>query len=308
MRKFFITSLLLVCANFSFADSPPATASAHPLLAKIVNAQGAPLTQAEVLAQVKQHRYVLVGEKHDNPEHHRLESIIIKARLEQDIKQRGNVVFEMLDDGQNAALARLNSSDTLEQMHETLAWPKKGWDWPSYGPLFQQALQSNALRAGNISKAFISRLYKEGEPALSDKSRFNTALSATTTIKNHHLDQIFLSHCGMQSRETLNPMLTIQLAKDASMAHAMRTAAPAILIAGGEHVRPETAVPWHIRQQEIGQEIGADIFVIQLLEARPGETDLNAYIKAAGAADVYWFTSATAPKDYCAEVRGKAAQ
>ncbi len=99
-------------------------------------------------------------------------------------------------------------------------------------------------------------------------------------------------------------MLTIQLAKDASMAHAMRTAAPAILIAGGEHVRPETAVPWHIRQQEAG----ADIFVIQLLEARPGENDLNAYIKAAGAADVYWFTTATAPKDYCADVRGKAAQ
>lgn len=304
MRQFLITSVLIFSMGASYAESQTPAIADHPLLGKIVNAQGASLTQAEVFASVRQHRYVLVGEKHDNPEHHRMESLIIKARLEQDIKLRGSVVFEMLDDGQNAALAGLHSSDSLEQMHEKLAWPKKGWDWPSYGPLFQQALRSNALRAGNISKPLVSQLYKDGEPALSDTSRFSTVFSAAKSVKDHLLDQIFLSHCGMQSRETLNPMLTIQLAKDASMAHAMRTAAPAILIAGGEHVRPETAVPWHIRQQEAG----ADIFLIQLLEARPGETDINAYIKAAGAADVYWFTSATAAKDYCAEVRGKAAQ
>lgn len=304
MRNFFITTVLIVCANTSYADSPPPTNSAHPLLEKIVNAQGASLTQSEVFSAVKQHRYILVGEKHDNPEHHRLESLIIKARLEQEIKQRGNIVFEMLDDGQNTALARLNSSDSLEQMQEKLAWPKKGWDWSSYGPLFQQAMQANALRTGNISKPFISQLYKEGEAALSGLSRYSTVAAATAKVKDHLLEQIFQSHCGMQSRETLQPMLTIQLAKDASMAHAMRTSAPALLIAGGEHVRPETAVPWHIRQQEAG----ADIFVIQLLEARPGETDLNAYIKAAGAADVYWFTTPTAVKDYCADVRGKAAQ
>lgn len=304
MRKLFIASLMIFCLGESHAESQVAAAVEHPLLGKIVNAQGAALTQAEVFSKLKQHRYILVGEKHDNPEHHRLESLIIKARLEQDIKLRGSVVFEMLDDGQNAALAGLISSDTLEQMREKLAWPKKGWDWPSYGPLFQQALQANALRAGNISKPFVGQLYKGGETALTDKARFSTVFSAEKSVKDHLLDQIFLSHCSMQSRETLNPMLTIQLAKDASMAYAMRTNAPAILIAGGEHVRPETAVPWHIRQQEAG----ADIFLIQLLEARPGETDINAYIKAAGAADVYWFTSATAAKDYCAEVRGKAAQ
>lgn len=304
MRNIFITTLLIFSMGGSHAEGQVAAVLEHPLLGKIVNAQGTPLSQAEVFSKVKQHRYILVGEKHDNPEHHRLESLIIKARLAQDSKLHGAVVFEMLDDGQNTVLAGLNSSDTLEQMHEKLAWPKKGWDWPSYGPLFHQAAQSSALRAGNISKPLIGQLYKEGEQALADKSRFSTVFSATTSIKNHHLDQIFLSHCGMQSRETLQPMLTIQLAKDASMAHAMRTAAPAILIAGGEHIRPQTAVPWHIRQQETG----ADIFVIQLLEARPGETDLNAYIKEAGTADVYWFTAATAVKDYCAEVRGKAAQ
>jgi uncharacterized iron-regulated protein len=304
MRVLLVSIYLILFASLSHAQSTATTTPTHPLLEKIVNAQGTLLTQAEVFNQVKQHRYVLVGEKHDNPEHHRVESLIIRARLDQDIKLRGTVVFEMLDDGQNTALAGLHSSDSLEQMYEKLAWPKKGWDWSSYGPLFQLALQSNALRAGNISKPFIGQLYKEGEQAISDQARYGTVFPSSKKVKDHLLDQIFLSHCGMQSRETLNPMLTIQLAKDASMAYAMRMGAPSILIAGGEHVRPETAVPSHIRQQEAS----ADIFVIQLLEARPGENDINAYIKAAGAADVYWFTSATATKDYCADVRGKAAQ
>ncbi len=277
----------------------------HPLVNKISQADGSWIDEAKLLEKVQSHAYVFVGEKHDNPEHHRLELLLIQARLKNVIAPGADkVIFEMLDDSQDQALANLKSGNSLEQMHTILSWSAKSWDWASYGTLFQAALNKEALKSGNISKSFISKIYREGEKSMSDNPRFETVFQATPTIKSYLLDQIFTSHCGMQSRETLTPMLHIQLAKDASMASAMAQSARGMLIAGGEHVRAETAVPWHLKQKKKG----ADVMVIQLIEVKPDQHDVQSYLQAVGKADYYWFTGATEAKDYCAGVKGKAAQ
>jgi uncharacterized iron-regulated protein len=285
--------------------APAQSQTSHPLLNKISKADGGYIEEKKFLEKLQSHAYVLVGEKHDNPEHHRIELMLIQARLQQGSQQKvSKVVFEMLDDSQDAALGKLKNSDSLEQMHAGLSWPVKGWDWTSYGPSFQAALNKDALKSGNISKAFIGSIYKEGEKVMLGNSRFETVSQATPAIKSYLLDQIFASHCGMQSRETLTPMLHIQLAKDASMATAMAQTSSSMLIAGGEHVRTETAVPWHLKQKKKD----ADVMVLQLIEVKTGQNDVHSYISTAGKADYYWFTSATDAKDYCAGVKGKAAQ
>jgi uncharacterized iron-regulated protein len=293
----------LSCLTMMAASAQSSTI--HPLLNKISKSDGSFIDEKKFLEKLQSHAYVLVGEKHDNPEHHRLELMLIQARLQQGSQQKNSkVVFEMLDDSQDAALGRLKSSDSLEQMHSILSWPAKGWDWASYGPSFQAALSKEALKSGNVSKAFIGSIYKEGEKALLGNLRFETVSQATPAIKAYLLDQIFASHCGMQSRETLTPMLHIQLAKDASMASAMAQTSSAMLIAGGEHVRTETAVPWHLRQKKKD----SDVMVLQLIEVKTDLHDVHSYISSAGKADYYWFTSAIEAKDYCAGVKGKAAQ
>lgn len=300
-------SLMFCIALSSFAAQAQDTLPAqHPLFGKIVNAQAGFVTEQRAFDLVRQHRYVFVGEKHDNPEHHQLEQRLIQERFKtQKQTQQGRVVFEMLDSSHDAAIAKLQPTDTLEQMKTTLNWPAKGgWDWAAYSLSFQEALKNSALAAGNIDRPFITSVYKNGEKNFVDVPRFSTALNPPEPLKSYLLDQIFASHCGMQSRETLTPMLHIQLAKDASMASAMAETSAAMLIAGGEHVRAETGAPWHLRKKIAD----AEVMVIQIVEVQAGNVDVPSYIKRAGNADLYWFTGATEAKDYCAGVKGKAAQ
>ncbi len=289
-----------------FSHAQEAKMRTHPLLGKIINSQANFVDQPTAFDLVRQARYVFIGEKHDNPEHHHLEKRLIQERFKgQSVALQGRVVFEMLDSSHEQAISKLKTDDSLEQMKSVLNWPEKGsWDWSTYAPLFQEALKNSALAAGNIDRAFISAVYKDGAQKLTGNQRFESALNPPETLKTYLLDQIFLSHCGMQSRETLTPMLHIQLAKDASMASAMRETPAAMLIAGGEHVRGDTGAPWHLRNKKAD----AQILIVQLLEVQDQQTDLQAYMKKAGKADLYWFTSATESKDYCAGVKGKAAQ
>lgn len=276
------------------------------LIGKIVNSQAQFLNEQSAFNLLRKHRYVFIGEKHDNPAHHQLERRFIQERFA-GVSQnnQGRVVFEMLDNSHANAIRQLQAETSLDQMKQILNWPEKGsWDWRIYGPTFYEASKRSALAFGNVDRAFISAVYKNGEKSFVDVERFSTALNPPDFLKSYLLDQIFISHCGMQSRETLMPMLHIQLAKDASMATAMLQTDAAMLIAGGEHVRAETGAPWHLRKKNPQ----ADVLVIQLIEVQTDLTDLHAYIKKAGKADLYWFTAATETKDYCAGVKGTAAQ
>jgi uncharacterized iron-regulated protein len=301
-RNFAIAVLVFVFSKAAFSQE---ATPIHPLSGKLMDAQSSLVSFEKLSELVRQHRFVFVGEKHDNPQHHEIESRLIKMRFDgASLKQQGKVVFEMLDESQDQAIATLKPSDSLDQMRTNLSWPAKTWDWAIYGPLFQEALRNDALSSGNIGKALVGQTYREGQKSLEGNPRFTTVPAATESIKAYLLDQIFAAHCGMQSRETLQPMLVIQLAKDASMAAAMRDTTAAMLIAGGEHVRAETGAPWHLKKAQPE----ADILIIQLVETKPGLSRLEDYLKSVGKADLYWFTEATPEKDYCADVKGRAAQ
>lgn len=273
----------------------------HPLAGVIVNAQGETVPESELLAALASARFAFIGEKHDNPDHHQIELRLIRHRL---ASQSGSaVVFEMLDDAQRPALGSLAPGDTLEQMQQKLASPTKGWDFAVYGPLFQASSKDGKLLAGNVGKKFIGEVYAKGEAALAAEPRFSTVPSATAQTRTHFLDRIYEAHCAMAPRDSLGPMVAIQLAKDASMASAMADNAPALLIAGGEHVRADTGVPSHLHERDSQ----ASRVVIQLVEVTDGETNAKPTVEASGPADFYWFTPATLPVDNCANVKGRAA-
>lgn len=293
------TAPLLVAAAAPKWLSP--TLREHPLAGVIVNAQGEKVPESELLSALASARFAFIGEKHDNPDHHQIELRLIKHRL---ASQPGSaVVFEMLDDAQRPALASLATADTLEQIQQKLALPAKGWDFTVYGPLFQASLKEGRLLAGNVGKKFIGEVYAKGESAVGSDPRFSTVPSATAQTRAHFLDRIYEAHCAMAPRETLGPMVAIQLAKDASMASAMANNAPALLIAGGEHVRADTGVPSHLQAREAQ----ASRVVIQLVEVTEGETSAGPTVAGSGPADFYWFTPATEARDNCADVKGRAA-
>ncbi len=295
-----LMSLLLSLVLGACSLTPPL-----PQAGRIYDAEGRPVTETVLRQRLRASDYVLIGEKHDNPEHHRLEAQLLNWRL----AEGGAAVFEMLDDGQDAALATLTREDTLTGMREKLKWPEKGWDWNAYGPLFRVTVQQGELRSGNIARTRIMDIYRRGADALAGDARFASISSIGEGVRSQLLERIFDAHCQQQSRDTLAPMLHIQLAKDASMAAAMSPSpqagtSRATLIAGGEHVRPDSGVPLHLAARNPA----ASRLVIQLVEAQADARDISAYVSRHGPADFYWLTSATPAKDYCAGVTGKAAQ
>lgn len=273
----------------------------HPLAGVIVDKDGKQVTEADLMSALGAAQYAFIGEKHDNPDHHRIEADLIAARL---ARQPGSAIaFEMLDDAQRPLLSKLSADDDLDTLRQALDWPEKSWDFATYGPLFQATLRNGQLVAGNIGKPFIGRIYNKGESMLDGNPRFRSVPLASAASREHLLDSIFQAHCRMQARAALQPMLAIQLAKDASMANAMQHARPAMLIAGGEHARSDTGVPSQLRTLDPK----ASQLVIQLLEVTAGQDHPLPAMQEAGPADYYWFTPAVESKDYCAEVKGRAA-
>lgn len=300
----YLISTALLAPAFAAAAAPQWLSPRlrdHPLAGAIVNAQGEKVPESELLSALASARFAFIGEKHDNPDHHQIELRLVKHRL---AHQAGSaVVFEMLDDAQRPLLGSVAADDTLDQIRAKLVWPAKGWDFAVYGPLFQASAKEGKLVAGNVGKKFIGEVYVNGEAVLATEPRFSTVASQSAQTRAHFLDRIYEAHCAMAPRYTLGPMVAIQLAKDASMASAMADSAPALLIAGGEHVRADTGVPSHLQVREAQ----ASRVVIQLVEVTEGQTNARPTVDASGPADFYWFTPATEARDNCADVKGRAA-
>ena len=114
--------------------------------------------------------------------------------------------------------------------------------------------------------------------------------------------QVFESHCEMMPFDTLLPMVSVQLAKDASMAYAMTSGGSgrAILIAGGFHVSKDIGVPRHL--QKLALE--AKSVVVMMLEVEEGMEALQDYADSLkDVADYVWFTPRATDKDYCEGLR-----
>ena len=278
----------------------------HLLVGKIYSfEQQQFINEAGLLSELQKTPFVLIGEKHDNSDHHRLEKKILTSLIS---KQHTNVVFEMLTDQQQPLINTLTSSDTLEQMQQKLEWNDKGWPWEDYGPLINVAVQHNAIiTAGNISKSIVHKLYQHqnADQQLST-SRFDTIKSIPESVKEVTLNQVYESHCASMPKDKLIPMVDIQLARDASMANAMIVGAsankeplPSILIAGGFHTQKNMGVPLHLSQ--LTDQPLKTVLLVEVIDNRLLPEEYATSLQA----DYLWFTPKQSDIDYCASLRNK---
>ncbi len=193
--------------------------------------------------------FVLLGEKHDNPDHHRLQARALEAIV--DHGRRPAVVFEMIDlDLQPALDAFLaTGSSDLDQLSKVLEWDKRGWPaWSIYRPIFEVALAARLkMVAAGLDRETVRRIVREGTSALppdiAPRARpipLEPALAASLEA------EIKESHCGMLPDAMLAPMSLAQRVKDALMASLMVSNATkdgAVLVAGNGHVRVDRGVP-----------------------------------------------------------------
>lgn len=255
-----------------------------PQMGKIVElADGRQLTPAQLVARLGHVDRVLIGEQHDNPDHHALELWLLHALAQQ--RPQGSLLLEMLVPAQQSRVERVKQATAGENLPEALAW-QQGWDWEGYEPIVRLALgQPYPLLAANLDPAQVRRIFTA--PVLP-----GGRLSGAQPVRRALLEQIRDSHCGMLPEAHLPAMLAVQQQRDRRMALSLLAApAPATLIAGSFHARKDVGVPLHLLDER------APGSTRVLLLAAVG-TQVTAQM-----ADYVWFTAAVAPQDYCAQLR-----
>lgn len=270
----------------------------HPLVGKIwLSAQMQFIPRDELQALLQQNPLLLLGEKHDNPDHHQLRLSLLDSLLS--AAGPSLIVMEMMQRGQQPRIAALADStlDTdLSALAERLAWDDEGWPWQFYGPAVALALQRGAsLVAGNIDSSEVMTIYR-------DTSATMTQRLDAQQLAQLHLD-IDSSHCGMLPAEQFPAMVRVQQARDQQMAAALMSGADAfarrILLAGNYHIRHDLGVPNYLDAQ-------TPPLSVAFLEVDPALDDPVDYLQQfsdTAAYDVVWFTPALRQDDYCAEMR-----
>ncbi len=275
---------------------------AHPLAGQIWRARDQSFIDAATLQQEVGHAdYLLLGEKHDNPDHHRLRQQFL-AQLQPDIAL---VSFEMLDHTRQAQLNLLSGvNPESTDIRKALDWDDEGWNWDFYGPLLSTLLQAGvAVRAANISQSDVMEAYSG---ALNQ-----SAATVLTPAQLQVLEQeIDASHCGMLPASQFAAMVRVQQARDYQMTRSLLSdelgnaqvpqAGVRVLVAGNYHVRKDLGVPKYLQALSDNADV---LLTVAFLEVAEAMMDPQMYLEmnyAAEAFDYVWFTPAAAEQDYCA--------
>lgn len=291
LRFLLVTVLGLLSACQSTVPPVPAWQATakrdHPQLGVIEDLRsGQRLTPDELLSRLAGASQVLVGEKHDNPDHHALQLWLLRGLAGE--RAQGSLLLEMLNPDQQgkveAVQQRLRQGERLENLPRQLGW-QKNWSWSLYGPLVGYALQQPfPLLAANLDRDEIMAIYRR-KPALSGRA------STTETVQKALLDDIRASHCGLLPEAQLPAMLAVQQQRDRRMAERLLAApTPALLFAGGFHVRKDLGIPLHL------QDLAGDEPVVLMLAEAGQRVGVEQ-------ADYVWYTAALPEQDYCAQLR-----
>ncbi|WP_420231128.1 ChaN family lipoprotein [Pseudomonas sp. ABY48] len=227
---------------------------------------------------------VVVGERHDNRDHHALQVWLLQALAGQ--RTQGSLLLEMLTPAQQPRVDSVRQLPALpKDLPGALEW-SPGWDWSVYGPVVEFALaQRYPLLAANLDAAEIQRFYRQAPDLMGARSN-------SATVKDELLGQIRESHCGLLPELQMPPMLAVQQQRDRRMAERLLQApTPALLFAGAWHARKDVGVPLH------ALDLGASEAPIVLMLAEEGGEVTPAM------ADYVWYTPAMPPQDYCAQMR-----
>lgn len=262
------------------------------------------IDEATLVARLAATRYRLLGEIHDNPEHHAL-----RARLVGALNERGlhpAVVFEQFDLDHEAALrtAQTPSADA-ETLADAGQFDRRGWRWPLHKPIVEAALRAGLpIHAGNLSRADIDAAeHSSKKPDARWYARLRAARWSETQARKLH-DEIADSHCGQLPASVVPRLVLAQRIRDAAMAQALvddATADGVILIAGNGHVRADLGVPVYLHAPGL-PDAGASSLSIGFVEVTPEEArqpDFPRGLADPGAFDYLWITAKATRDDPC---------
>lgn len=266
----------------------------------------------ELINRLGQAKYVLVGEIHDNGDHHRLQAWVI-SRLAG--KMKPAVVMEMIDADQADKLAayRAGPDASAAGLGAALNWQNSGWPaWPLYQPIAEEVFKHDLpLLPGDAGRPDMRKISRNGLEALNPAERRALALDKPLPLKLAEalIRTLEASHCGLLPKRAFEPMSQVQRFRDAHLARALVDVTSdgkkggAILIAGNGHIRTDRAVPWYLARQAPGVKLAA----IALVEIAGEDSKVKDLVFSGPdgkpAADYFWFTPRVEREDPCVGLR-----
>ena len=263
---------------------------------------------------------VLLGEVHDNPEHHAVRGDILWPRLDHVLPTRDlrpAAVFEHIRTSQQTQLDAFYRKATRSRrlwgapdLLRELSWAESGWPAAdTFYPLFNAALRARMpIIPGNAVRERMRELVKDTSVANTDEAdRLRLAQAMPQPLLEALATELEGSHCGAIPASAFGAMSLAQRYTDAHLAQAVVSAADknsgAFLLAGNGHVRTDRAVPWYVRQMAPGRKVVS----VMLLEAVEGRADATAYLPRSPdqqvAADYILFTPQHPREDPCTRMR-----
>jgi uncharacterized iron-regulated protein len=254
----------------------------HPLVGKIWAPRAGRFTdEGEVAAALGGAELILLGEMHDNVDHHLLQARLVRAVLASG--RRPALAFEMLTADQqesvDAALAR--SPRDPDALAKAVRWNKGGWpEFELYRPIFQAGLDAGVpVVAANLPREVARGVVSKGADVLDAplRERLAKAPPLSGPAAESLRAEMRESHCGELPESMLDPLVLAQRARDAEMALRIEGAGPrgAILIAGRGHVRTDRGVPSYLREDAPARKVVSVAF----FEVDPDEREPQGYLE-----------------------------
>ncbi|PIW28147.1 MAG: hypothetical protein COW30_08435 [Rhodospirillales bacterium CG15_BIG_FIL_POST_REV_8_21_14_020_66_15] len=274
----------------------------HPLVGRVwAPSQNRFVAPARLIDAAVAADFVLLGEQHDNVDHHRIQSWVLKSLMERG--KRPAVVFEMLSDDQQVALSRfLNGNPrSAAGLGIAVGWSQTAWpNWAIYQPIADAALMYGMpILPGGFPRSTISRMVRMGRSVIGESEIRALGLDVPVDAASRATIQqaIAVGHLGVMPANVIGKIVDMQIAKDAKMARATVNARrltqtdSAVLIAGTGHVRSDVGVPKHLRRSGAS----TNVISIGLMEVKEELHRADEYVEGFPAAstlpfDFVWFT------------------
>ena len=262
----------------------------NPLVGKIWDVEEKQfLNPFELAGRLAHFDYILMGEIHDNPDHHRLQAWLIRNIAYLD--RHPAIVMEMINlsqgpmvddfiaerkrawrEGYQKAkkkgrlkqwrreqrkLRTFGPSKQAQDFGPAIGWSASGWPkWSTYQPIALAAFsQKLPIKAGNPDRADTRIISRAGFSSLGGPRVKSLGLGKplASELRKALLSDIKGSHCNMMPERALAPMARAQRYRDAVMGQQLRKVglvSGAVLIAGNGHVRKDRGVPLYLRQRD----------------------------------------------------------
>jgi len=193
------------------------------------------------LSQVPAADVVILGEIHDNPQHHRNQAVGVAV-----VRPRA-LVFEMMTPAQAALVTADNRGDP--GLAALLGWAEAGWpDFTMYQPILMAAPDALVFGAAVPSDALMGLREPAQVAGLLPDARFGLTGPLDGADQAAREAGQMAAHCDALPVALLPYMVAVQRLRDAMLAARAleafgKTGGPVVVITGSGHARRDQGVP-----------------------------------------------------------------